>query len=234
MSYRVDRQLMENRKDPRIFCDHDDLSYRSRWNNAGNNRFNGAFYYSKEIVKNIMPRVKTERRWVTINVYGKACDRAIVFIHNNLNPENYEWLRRFDDLILVCGIPETVEKMAHLGHAVYLPLSVDVNEVKRFCVPYKTRDVAFVGRKAKRADVEFPEGTAYLEGLPRTKLLPAMAEFRKVYAVGRTAIEAKILGCEVLPYDPRFPDPSRWQVIDNAVAAGILQDLIYKVDGWRL
>jgi hypothetical protein len=62
------------------------------------------------------------------------------------------------------------------------------------------------------------------------ELLREMAKYRRVYAVGRTAIEAKILGCEVLPYDQRFPDPSIWKVLDSMDAAKMLQRLIDKID----
>ena len=58
-----------------------------------------------------------------------------------------------------------------------------------------------------------------------------MAEYRRVYAVGRCAIEAKCLGCEVLPFDPRYPDPELWQVLDNKDAAAILQKELEKIDG---
>ena len=60
--------------------------------------------------------------------------------------------------------------------------------------------------------------------------LPAMAEYKEVYAVGRTAIEAKALGCRVKAYDPRFPDPDRWKVLDNKDAAKILQEQIDQID----
>ena len=50
-----------------------------------------------------------------------------------------------------------------------------------------------------------------------------MAEYRTIYAVGRTAIEARALGCIVKPYDPRYPDPELWQVLDNREAAHMLQ-----------
>lgn len=43
-------------------------------------------------------------------------------------------------------------------------------------------------------------------------------------------IEAKILDCEVLPYDPRFPDPSIWKVLDSMDAVKMLQGLIDKID----
>ena len=46
------------------------------------NKFNGAYYYSKEIVENIIPHVRTNYNWVTINI-NKSLPHSIVFIHNN-------------------------------------------------------------------------------------------------------------------------------------------------------
>ena len=212
-----------------MIVDHNNSFYRRKWDRLGVNRWNGAFYYSKEIVKNIIPNVATDRNWITINIKDQGCDHSIVFIHNNLHPEHYDWLSQYEDLVLVCGVYETQKKLKHLGKTIYLPLSVDVDYVESFSRE-KTKDTAFVGRPAKKFDIEFPEGIEYLEGLPRTKLLPAMAEFRNVYAVGRTAIEAKVLGCRILPYDPRFPNPRRWKVLDNLDAAKMLQQKLDKID----
>lgn len=196
-------------------------------------RYNGAYYYSLEICRRIIPAVKTERPWVTINVPGQAVDRAIVFIHNNLNPEVYSFLKYYKDLVLVCCLPETRAKVAHLGRAIYLPLSIDVEQVAGFRVPehQRTKDTAFAGRRKKRIEADLPDGIDILEGMPRELLLSQMAHYRRVYAVGRTALEAKALGCEVLPYDPRFPDPNRWQVIDNSEAALMLQLELDRIDG---
>lgn len=221
-----------------MIIDHNHPDYRKRWSNAGTAQYNGAFYYSKEIVKNIIPYVETDRHWLTINIpqnnrvpqwscYG--ADHMIVFIHNNLHPENYDWLARYNDLILVCGIPETCDKVAHLGKAIYLPLSIDVADVQSYMRP-KTKEVAFVGRSCKRRGVDFPPDVDFIEGLPRTKLLERMAEYKQIYAVGRTAIEAKALGCKILPYDERFPDVERWQVLDNREASKILQEKLNMID----
>ena len=166
-----------------------------------------------------------------VNVTGVGCDNAIVFIHNNLHPERYDWLKRYDDLILVCGIRETIPKVEHLGRAIYLPLSIDTEYVKQFRVDEKTKDAAFVGRRSKMRLGELPEGIDYLHGIRRQKLLPRMAEYKTVYAVGRTAIEAKCLGCKVLAYDKRFPNPSIWKVLDNKEAARMLQRELDKIDG---
>lgn len=208
---------------------HKSLNYLRKFPFAYQHR-NGAYLYSQELCANIIPRIQTERPWVTINDGFTCWDGAIVFIHNNLHPEHYEWLSEFKDLILVCGIPETCEKVAHLGRAIYLPLSIDVNYVKRFACEDKIYDTAFVGRKSKMNRGEIPEGTPILSNMPRELLLAKTARFKKVYAVGRCALEAKALGCEILPYDERFPDASIWQVIDNADAAKMLQEMLDEID----
>lgn len=212
-----------------MVIDHNHPKYRARWNELGANRFNGAYYYSKEIVKYIIPRVKTDRPWVTINIEGECLDRAIVFIHNNLYPERYEWLKKYKDLVLVCGVPETVDKVKHLGTAVYLPLSIRMEDIEKYRTE-KTQEIAFAGRKPKRNSFTVPRGVDILEGLPREKFLEELAKYRNVYAVGRTALEARYLGARVLPYDQRFPDPTLWEPIDSEEAAEILQKKIDAIE----
>lgn len=221
-----------------MIFDHTHPWYKRRWQYSGSNRWNGAFYYSIEIVNNIIPNIETDRSWITVNIpqqnkvpqFGACAEsHSIVFIHNNLHPENYDWLSRYDDLILVCGIPETMEKVEHLGRPIYLPLSVDVDDVKEYIRP-KTKERAFVGRKAKSGGHEFLPDTDFIHGMPRELLLSRMAEYKSVYAVGRTALEAKVLGCEILPYDDRFPDPVIWKVMDNSDAVKILQKKLDEID----
>ena len=206
-------------------------AYIARWENAGKSRWNGAYYYAKEIEQNIIPNVKTDRNWILLNMRGVGCDHAIVFIHNNLHPENYEWLKKYKDLILVCGVPETVDKVKHLGKTIYLPLSVDLNYVKQFKVKEKTREAAFVGRPSKRRGLELPEGIDYIEGVPRDEMLKQVAKYKTVYAVGRCALEAKALKCELKAYDPRYPDVSVWEVHDNKTEAKRLQKELDRIDG---
>lgn len=196
----------------------------------GTGRFNGAYYYSKEIVDNIIPRIKTDRNWVTIRIDNLAADHSIVFIHNNLHPERYKFLKKYHDLILVVGVPETASKVAHLGKTIYLPLSVDVPFVERF-KGAKTKDTCYVGRPRKFEGMSV-EGD-FIGGLPREQMLKKLSQYKKAYAVGRCAIEAKILGCEILPYDPRFPDPAIWGILDNKDAATILQRELDIIDKER-
>lgn len=220
-----------------MIIDHTSELYVSRWQNAGVNRYNGAFYYSREIVSNIIPLIDTDRNWITVNIpVGNhepqfsqcGCDHSIVFIHNNLHPENYDWLSKYKDLILVCGIEETLPKVEHLGHPIYLPLSIDVQDVRSYRKKKKTKETAFAGRLSK--DHNIPDHVDRLSGMPRIELLEKMAEYKKVYAVGRTAIEAKVLGCKILPYDERFPDVRRWKVLDNKDASVILQKKLDEID----
>ena len=213
-----------------MIINHDNPKYRDKWKLQIENRWNGAFFYSKEICKYIIPEIKTDRNWVTVNVYGQAFDHSIIFIHNNLHPERYAWLKEFRDLILVCGVPETIDKVRHLGTPIYLPLSVDVPYVENYILPYHEEDIAFVGRQSKRREYNFPDNVDFLENMPRGELLTEMAKYKEVYAVGRTAIEAKILGCKILPYDPRYPDPERWQILDSRDAAIILQEELDEVE----
>lgn len=199
-----------------MIISHESESYHRPRNTS---KWNGAYYYSKEIVENIIPLVKTDYNWVTINV-EEAADHSIVFVHNNLHPEHYDFLKQYNDIIMVVGVPETAPKVAHLGKTIYLPLSVDVDDVAQYRCE-KTKDVCFVGRPVKF------DGTKamgdYIGGVPREQLLSRLAHYKQAYAVGRCAIEALVLGCEILPYDPRFPDPSVWKVLDNKDAAAILQ-----------
>lgn len=213
-----------------MIIDHNNMLYRKRWEYAGEHKFNGAYYYSREIVKNIIPRVKTDRNWLTINAVTPRLNHAIVFVHDNLQPATtLKWLGYSRDLIMVCGTRETMDKVRHLGIPVYLPLSVDVDYVKQFKTE-KTKDTAYVGRKGKPGTEKLPKNIDYLSGMSREMLLREMAKYRKVYAVGRCAIEAKILGCEVLPFDSRYSDPSIWEILDNKDAAKLLQAEIDKID----
>ena len=207
---------------------HNHPQYRRKWRRAGDNKYNGAYFYSQEICKYFIPTVKTTRSWITINIPGAATDHAIVFIHNNLNPEKYDWLKEYKDLVLVCGIPETVPKVAHLGKAIYLPLSIDIEEVQKYRRP-KTKKAVYVGRPTKRKNAKFPEPVDFIEGMPRQKLLETIAEYETVYAVGRCALEAKALDATIGIYDPRFPE-DRWKLLDSKEAAIILQEELDKID----
>lgn len=210
-----------------MIIDHNNKAYRRKWHLAGSDRFNGAYFYSKEIVSNIIPHIETDRNWVTINIEGACEDHSIVFIHNNVNPSLYDWLKGYKDLVLVCGVPSTCEKVAHLGKAIYLPLSIDVEEVKAH-KHRKTKKRAYAGRTDKMTykctDCDI------ISDMPRSLFLDALSRYKEVYAVGRVALEAKALGCKILQYDDRFMDTDFWVVRDNSEVVPMLQKALDEID----
>ena len=201
------------------------MKYRAMY--GGNGKYNGAYYYSKEIRELLIPKIKTDRNWVTINIPGFGANHSIVFVHNNLATDHYDWLSKYDDLVLVVGVPETASKVAHLGKTVYLPLPIDKANVAQYIVE-KDKEVCYAGRGRKFVGKKV-EGDPICD-VPREEMLARMAHYKKCYAVGRTAIEAKILGCEILPYDERFPDPSVWKVFAYEDAAKVLQKELDMID----
>lgn len=211
-----------------MIISHEHKAYLSKWNKLGAGRWNGAYYYSKEIVENIIPNIKTDRNWITVNLNGIGVEHSIVFIHNNKNPQNYEWLKQYKDLVLVCGVPDTVEKVKHLGKAIYLPLSIDTEYVKQFKKDKKKKGTAYFGRRSKATNL--PEGTQIISGLPREELLKRMNDFENIYAVGRCALEGSCLGANILPYSEEYPNPKLWKVLDNSDAVKILQKELDKID----
>ena len=209
--------------------DHTHPKYIKARDRIGASRWNGAFYYSKEICDIIIPKVKTDRPWVTINVKDPALgfDRAIVFVHNHKQcPHTYDWLKGYKDLIFVCSERDDMPKLEYLGTPIYLPLSVDVEYVKQFRKDKKTKRIAFVGRRERARDIpDLPGGIEFVSGMRRDQLLRKLADYETVYALDRVAIEAQILGCKVLPW------PDRWKVIDSLEAAEMLQKELDRIDG---
>ena len=198
---------------------------------------NGAYYYAKEIEENIVPLVKTGRNWDCLGMkITRHYNHSIVFLHHNLNfSDVYKWLKKYDDLILVASSWATYGAAKDAGYKViYLPLSVDVEYVKQF-KKKKTKKACYAGNKwgFKLRDLKelVPEGVDYPpENLPRDELLEFIAPYKECYAVGRCAIEAKILGCKIKVCDSRYPDPKYWKVLDNKEAAEILQKELDKID----
>lgn len=218
-----------------MIIDHTHPDYVKKWRTLGENKYNGAYYYSKEIVKNIIPNVKTDRNWITVRLkeMKEHPDHSIIFIHNNRNPNYYEYLKDYKDCILVCSLPSTAENLQFFGRTIYLPLSVDVDYVKRFRVKNKTKDIAYAGRASKLQyfNNRVPKDTTVLSNMTQPQLLKEMAKYKTIYASGRTGIQAKILDCEVLPHESNFPDSRFWKVIDNKDAAKMLQEMLDIIDG---
>lgn len=220
-----------------ILLNHDDPEYIRKRNALRTGRNNGGYWYSREICKNIIPRVKTNRPWVTLRVGDRCADGAIFFVHANTDWEiKLGWLRRYKDLILVVSSPATqrwCEENVPEAHTIFIPLSIDTEYVKTFQTK-KNKETCYAGNawyfQSEYIGRNVPYGTKKFINLERDDLLRAMAPFRKVYAIGRTALEAKVLGCEILPFDDRYPDPEFWKLIDNREAAEMLQEELDKID----
>lgn len=218
-----------------MIIDHTYPDYAKKRRSLGENKYNGAYYYSKEIVKNIIPNVNTDRNWITVRLSSMVNhpDHSIIFIHNNRNPNYYSYLSEYKDCILVCGLPQTAENLRFFSDKIiYLPLSIDVKEVEKYRVKNKTKEIAYAGRRIKLEYMNnrVPKDVPILCDMPQSKLLREMAKYKKIYASGRTALQAKVLGCEVLPHETNFPDSTFWQVLDNKDAAKILQRELDKID----
>ena len=213
---------------------HKDEAYKWRRMMLGENAYNGAYYYSQELTDYIIPNVKTDRSWITIN-YGAGCDHSVLIVHDNVMFERtYDYMRKYDDVIYVVSLPDMIERAEKFGRVIYLPMSVDVEYVKTFRRK-KDRDTAFCGRtewmrRSSHDGGGISDTADVISGLPRTQFLQEMARYRNVYAVCRVAIEAKVLGCNVLPMHPRFPNPDIFEVIDNSEAAMMLQTELDKID----
>ena len=203
-----------------MIIDASSPAYQMRRRGMSNGRFNGAYYYSKEIRKFIIPNIKTDRNWVTINIPGFGANHSIVFCHNNLHPDHYDWLAEYKDLIIVVGVRDTVDKLSHLGKIIYLPLPIDALEVIEYRKEHD-KDTAYAGRAQKFAGKKV-SGDPICD-LPREEMLEKMSHYKRIYAVGRTAIEARLLGAEVLVYDERYKDPSIWKALDYEGAVILFQ-----------
>lgn len=217
------------------------VTYKKLFMPKGKGAHNGAFYYSQEIVKNIIPNVKTQRPWDTMGMkMMRSVDHAIVFLHHCLDWDRvYSWLDRYKDQIFVCSTQPTYEwALSKKKKAIFLPLSIDVEYVKQF-QSQKTKRACYAGNRwaFKREDedknipdyVDFPP-----PNMPREEMLKFISEYRELYAIGRCALEGLALGCEIKPFYHVYPDPSYWKLLDNKDAAKILQRELNRIDKPRI
>ena len=220
---------------------HEHRGYKKLRRKIGKGKYNGCYYYSKEIVENIIPNVSTWRGWNTVGRDLKGMhDGMIVFLHDNSTPWNYEWLHKYKDLVLVCSSKYTADSVKYSGKTILLPMSVDTEYVKQFRTK-KTKDTCFVGNVWVRENIRALPATFlqvagkvdFFSSLPREKLLKKLAKYKRVYAIDRCAIEAKVLGCELLKLDTRYSVDNVGQVLDNREAAKILQRELNKIDGGK-
>ena len=235
-----------------MIIDHNHPAYIERRKSLGKGKYNGCYYYSVEIVENIIPRVKTKRSWNTIgrDVEGMS-NGMIVFLHDNSTPWNYDWLKKYDDLILVCSSKYTMDSVCYSGRTIFLPMSVDTEYVKKFRTK-KTKDTCFVGNSWVKTNIRpktistydltpsegptqnsflIPGKVDFFSSLPREKLLKEVAKYKRGYAIDRCAQELLCLGVELLPLSTRYGCDNIGRLLDNRDAAKILQKELDKIDG---
>lgn len=215
-----------------MIIDHNHPEYIARWKKLGKSKYNGCYYYSQEIVQNIIPRVKTDRDWNTVGRDMEGMHNGmIVFLHDNSTPWNYDWLKNYKDLILVCSSEYTQKSVIYSGKTILLPMSIDTEYVKQFRTK-KTKDTCFVGNVWVKSNTttRIPGKVDFFRSLPREKLLKEVAKYKKCFAIDRCAIEAKVLGCELLPIKVTYGCDDIGRVLDNRDAAKILQEELDKID----
>lgn len=222
--------------------DHTHPEYVQRRKEIGNGKYNGCYYYSCEIVKNIIPNVKTWRDWNTVgrDMEGMR-DHMIVFLHDNSTPWHYDWLKKYKDLVLVCSSKYTMKSVAYSGHTVYLPMSIDTEYVKQFRVDKKTKDTCFAGNPWVKDNMTDPSVLVagkvdFFSAMPREELLKEVAQYKRCICIDRCALEAACLGCEVIRPETRYgcDFDGEVKVLDNRDAAKILQAELDKIDKERL
>lgn len=215
----------------------DNQQYQRARGNLGSAKFNGLYYYAKNIERFIIPRVNTWRTWNTVGI--KACggeDNMIFFVHNNLDARKYIWLKKYQNCLLVCGTRHMVGPMAQYGISTYLPLSIDIKSTKRFGLgTKKDQDACYMGNPWKFRDKDVakyvPPWVHRFGQMPREQLLPIVAHYRTVYAMGLCAVEAQALGCEVKQCWWRYPEPEKdFPLFDCADAAKLLQKAVDLLD----
>lgn len=194
----------------KIIQDHTTREYFRAQSKLGCGKHNGAFYYSKEIVESFIPKIKTTYNWQTIN-HQKAPEHCIVFVHSNNALQRYDYLLKYKDIILVCSTNHSMNQLKKKGHkkVIYVPLSIDVDYLKKFKHNRKKNGAIACGNVwafTKETKEYFArQGINHYHDLERESLLYLMANAKTVYAIGRTAMEAIYLGAEVIQPDKEYP-----------------------------
>lgn len=216
---------------PNIIVKSNHPAYEARRNALPKtDRFNGAYYYSKDIEHIICPLLTTDR---PINVLGiKECggeDHMIVFVHHYVNvAKRYAWLAQYKDLIIVSSDSQADKVLRHFGKVIHLPLSVNTEEIKKHCVEKKTEDACFYGNPwgFRRQEIEelVPPEVHRFGSMPREKAWDIIAKYKYCYAIGLAAIEASVLRCRLRMSRYRYPNPAQaFPILDCKQAAGMLQ-----------
>jgi hypothetical protein len=192
-----------------IIQDHTTKDYLLAQSRLRMGKHNGAFYYSKEIVDNFIPNIKTTYNWQTIN-HQVAPEHCIVFVHSNNALERYDYLLRYKDIILVCSTTHSMEQLKKKGHnkVILVPLSIDIEYLNKFKKEDKSGTIACGNIWAFTPEMKeyFKNNNIqHYHDLQRDDLLTLMGKAKTIYAIGRTCMEAIYLGAEVIQPDKEYP-----------------------------
>jgi hypothetical protein len=192
-----------------IIQDHNTTEYKAAQSKLNRGKFNGAYFYSKEIVDCFIPQIKTTYNWQTIN-HQKAPEHCIVFVHSNNALHRYDYLLKYKDIILVCSTHNSLNELKKKGHkkVIYVPLSIDTDYLDNFKMDKKYGTIAAGNLWAFTPETKvmfIRNRIKHYHDIPREDLLKLMAKSKTVYAIGRTAMEAIYLGANVIQPDKEYP-----------------------------
>ena len=197
--------------------------FKAWHSNSGESKNNGAYWYAKEIEKNILPKLKDLD--TTIVTAGATLLKkqpamySVVVCHDNRSTiSSYRHLLKLGNTF-ICSKHSTADTLTKAGEkAVYVPLSIDTRYVAKYKTD-KTEDIAYVGNPwaFKQSYLKsLPDNVVQLSGMERLDLIKAMAKFKRVIAEGRCMMEAQVLGCETeVPVYPDGHESVYVEALDN-------------------
>ena len=218
-----------------IIQDHNTTEYLIAQSTLKSGKFNGAYFYSKEIVESFIPNIKTTYNWQTIN-HQTAPEHTIVFVHSNNALERYDYLLKYNDIILVCSTHNSLNQLKRKGHkkVIYVPLSIDTDYLDNFKNHNKKEGIIATGNQwaftTETKNYFKNNNIKHYYDIPREELLTLIANAETVYAIGRTAMEAIYLGANVIQPDKEYPVEKYTTYYKQEDAIRILQEEINKYD----
>lgn len=139
-----------------------------------------------------------------------APDNCIVFVHSNNALDRYDYLLKYKNIVLVCSTNHSKQELIAKGHrqVIYVPLSIDTEYLAKFKSETKSGTIACGNVWAFTSDTKNyfrSKGIPHYHDLQRDELLALMGQSERVYAIGRTAMEAIYLGAEVIQPEKEYP-----------------------------
>lgn len=222
-----------------IIQDHTTKEYLIAQSKLSAGKFNGAYFYSKEIVESFIPNINTTYNWQTIN-HQTAPEHCIVFVHSNNALERYDYLLKYNDVILVCSTHNSLNQLKRKGHkkVIYVPLSIDTDYLDNFKNDNEKNGTIATGNQwaftneTKKFFIK--NNIKHYHDIPREQLLTLMSNAETIYAIGRTAMEAIYLGANVIQPDKEYPVEKYTTYYKQEDAIRILQQEIDKYDKQEL